>query len=295
MMYSEKIVAAIKVDGKILRESGDTVTLPFGCEFSILLKNLNSVRALVSISVDGKDVTEGTKLVIAPNSSIELERFIHNGNLHSGNRFKFIERTKGIEDHRGIGSDDGLIRVEAWREHVRPVVNVPIVRHHYYDHYFPARPWPWNSGDPWWNRTTGGICSQLVGSSNNSANSVNTANANPSNTSHVKSASPLRSSGFRSFDYAVDDCSFEPQEVERGDAGITVAGSESQQKFYSTSGFETETGSAVVVLRLRGEFGGTPVAKPAYVEVKLKCDTCGRKNSSSYKFCYWCGTALQLI
>ena len=81
MMYNDKVVAAIKVNGQVLRESGDTVILPFGCEYSILAKNLNSVRAQISVSVDGQDATEGTRLIIAPNGSVELERFIRAGNL----------------------------------------------------------------------------------------------------------------------------------------------------------------------------------------------------------------------
>ena len=115
-VFQDKIVTAIKVGGKVLRENGDTVTLPFGSEYSILVKNLNSVRTQVTISVDGTDAAG--KLVIGPNSSLELERFIRNGNLETGNRFKFIERTAEVEAHRGITVDDGLIRVEAWREQV---------------------------------------------------------------------------------------------------------------------------------------------------------------------------------
>src|SRR6185503_8982520 len=100
----------------ILRESDSSVSLPFGCEYSILVKNLNSVRAQIAVSIDGKDAVG--RMVIAPNSSIELERFVQNGNLEAGNRFRFIERTAGIEKHRGIGADDGLIRIEGWREKV---------------------------------------------------------------------------------------------------------------------------------------------------------------------------------
>ena len=74
-MYSEKLIACIKVNGQILRESGETVTLPFNSEYSIYLKNLDSVRIQASISVDGQDATEGTRLIINPNSSLELERF----------------------------------------------------------------------------------------------------------------------------------------------------------------------------------------------------------------------------
>ncbi len=112
MMYNSKLAVALKSAGKVLRESNETVKLPFGSEYSVLIKNLNSVRALVKIEIDGEDVGDGTRFVIDPNDNVELERFIKNGNLKKGNRFKFIERTRNIEKHRGIGVEDGLVRVE---------------------------------------------------------------------------------------------------------------------------------------------------------------------------------------
>jgi hypothetical protein len=115
-MYNDKVVGAVKVNGQVLRENGDIVTLPFGCEYSILVKNLNSVRTRIKVDIDGEDAVGF--VIIGPNSSVDLERFIRNGNLDAGNRFKFIERTPEVESHRGIGSDDGLIRIEAWRERV---------------------------------------------------------------------------------------------------------------------------------------------------------------------------------
>ncbi len=105
-MHQTGFVACIKVNGKILRESNDTVSLPFGSSYSILIKNLNSVRSQVKVSIDGTDATDGTHLVIPANGEVELERFIRNANLTSGNKLKFIERTEGIESHRGIKAED---------------------------------------------------------------------------------------------------------------------------------------------------------------------------------------------
>ena len=118
-MYSKKFVVAAKSNGQILREQDDTVFLPFGSEYSLLLKNLNSVRALVTVEIDGVKATEGISLIIKPNESIDLERFIKNGNMESGQRFKFIERTAKIEEGpRGIRAEDGLIRVEVQFERI---------------------------------------------------------------------------------------------------------------------------------------------------------------------------------
>lgn len=111
MMYSNKLAAAIKSNGKVLREFKDTVYVPYGSEYSILIKNLNTVRTIANIFIDGENVAPGG-LVINAGSEIDLERWIKNGNLTDGNRFKFIERTAGIENHRGIKLEDGIIRIE---------------------------------------------------------------------------------------------------------------------------------------------------------------------------------------
>jgi hypothetical protein len=124
MMYNQKLVASIKVKGKILREFKDTVYIPFASEYSILLKNLHTQRAVVNVFLDGEDVVPGG-LVIDPGRSIDLERWIKNGNLSEGNKFKFIERTQAIEDGpRGIKLEDGLVRIEYQFELPRPVINI---------------------------------------------------------------------------------------------------------------------------------------------------------------------------
>ena len=112
MMYSNKLVASLKANGKILREFKDTIYVPFGQEYSFLLKNLHTQRALVNIFIDGEKVVEGG-LVIDAGCEVNLKRYIKNSNLTEGNRFKFIERTAAIEDGpRGIKLEDGLIRIE---------------------------------------------------------------------------------------------------------------------------------------------------------------------------------------
>ena len=124
-MYKNKLAVALKSAGKVLREFGETVYVPFGSEYSILVKNLNTVRALVKIEIDGVDVGDGTRFVVDGNDKLNLERFIKNSNMKKGNRFKFIERTENIEDHRGVGIEDGLVRVEFNFEKIPDPVYVP--------------------------------------------------------------------------------------------------------------------------------------------------------------------------
>lgn len=110
-MFKNNVVLAVKVDGKILREFGDTVYIPFGSEYSILLKNLSNQRVKVSVSIDGEDALDGDSLVVNANESMDLKRFVRNGNLNEGNSFKFIEKSDKIVEHRGNKADDGLITI----------------------------------------------------------------------------------------------------------------------------------------------------------------------------------------
>ena len=270
MVYQNKLVAAIKVGGQVLREVGDLVVLPFGSEYSVLVKNLNSVRVQFKVSIDGADATAGTWLVVAPNSSVELERFIRNGNWDSGNRFKFIGRTKAVEKHRGVKADDGIVRIEYQTERVRPVVDVPIIREHYYDNWYPHpdtfyRPrYVWNTG-------------MLRSAAMNSSASFGDG--------------PVQDSGFEEVERGVP-CSGGLNAME---TGITVPGSQSNQKFVNSAWFETTGQSEVVVIRLAGQSGGKKVAKPVTVKTKNVCPTCGAKSKPGTQFCSGCGTALQLI
>ena len=109
-MYFKNFVVFITVNGKVLREQGDVLTLPFGTEYSINLKNLESRVAVAKVFIDGEDVLSGNELVVQPNVSCELEGFLIG--TTAKNKFKFIEKTKQIEDYRGNRAEDGLIRVE---------------------------------------------------------------------------------------------------------------------------------------------------------------------------------------
>ena len=84
-MYKEKLIVAIKHNGKILRETKDMVHLPFGSEFSVLVKNLNSKRVKFTLSIDGTDALDGTEVIVNANSETEIKRFIRNGNMNEGN------------------------------------------------------------------------------------------------------------------------------------------------------------------------------------------------------------------
>lgn len=262
-MYNNKLAVALKSRGKVLREFGETVYIPFGSEYSVYIKNMNTVRALVTVEIDGEDVGDGQQFVVGPNSSIDIERFLRNGNLDEGNRFKFIERTGKIEDHRGVGVEDGLVRVEFAFEKKREPVKYP---------YNPCGT-TWTVYDSLNNDVTRGAtfsCSTQTISSNS---------AEPVNVNHVGHA-------------VMDWMEVEPE----NDAGITVEGSISDQKFRNVAWFPTEATTHAIVLKMLGETeDNVPVRKAVTVKTKAKCKTCGHLNKATAKFCAECGTSLQIV
>jgi hypothetical protein len=258
MMYNQKLVASIKSKGKVLREFMDTVYIPFASEYSILLKNLNTVRAVVNVFIDGENVVPGG-LVIDPGRTVDLERWIKNGNLSEGNKFKFIERTQAIEDGpRGIGIEDGLVRVEYQFELPRPVINL---------------------NNTQWNTPIYG---------NNVLRGTTADWAGPAGS--VTCSASLNSVSTDNFKITASGASFQ------NETGITVPGSKSTQSFQHVTVGALDPTVHNIVLKLVGDLGNNkPVDKPVTVKSKPKCTTCGKQNKATAKFCSECGTALEIF
>ena len=273
MMFSEKMVCCLKANGKVLREHKDTVYVPFGTEYSVQLKNLNSKRALVKVEIDGVDVSSGSRLVVDPGEVFDLTRFIKNGNLTEGNRFKFIERTSGIEKHRGVGMEDGIIRIEFQFEKVVQLS------------YPPYNPYPVYYRDPGFhNQFFGDVVGQAQTSLLSSGAVAKSGGTGGSSSDLYSTTSSVTRS-------------YSPQAAASlNDAGITVPGSKSDQQFTTIKDFAVDPEKFVMVLKLLGETeSGKLVAEPITVKSKPKCVTCGRVNKASAKFCTDCGTALEIV
>ena len=254
MMYNSKLVASIKANGKVLREFKDTIYIPFGSEYSVLLKNLNTVRALINVYIDGDNVVPGG-LVLNAGQEIDLERAIRNGNLSEGNRFKFIERTGKIEDHRGIKLEDGLIRVEFQFEKVYPKYPNKIwknINHVYYD----------DLQD--WNPRADGMVRGSVTSQ--------------SSTAYVNAS------------YAT---SYSAPQSETG-ITVPGSKSEQKFTTTGWFATETETHNIILKL-LGETPDNMEVREPITVKTKPKCVTCGKQNRATDKFCSECGTFLEIF
>jgi len=279
MVYRKKLVAVVKCNGKVLRERDELITLPFGSEYSLLFKNLDSRRSSVSASIDGRDVFYGHSLIIEPNKEVEVYGFLTGSSVR--NKFKFIQKTQKIQEHRGDKIDDGIIRIEFAFE--KPILKKTIIHeehhHHHNDHFFHYYP-------PVMGQT---------GLDNHWRNTVYTSNSSdiPRATSNVTldSLGHGVESNVREIS---DNVAMYSSTIPQTEEGITVEGSRINQDFAYGSIGELED-SDVIILRMTGvKNSGQTINTPLTVKQKLFCKTCGTSSKSNAKFCIECGTSLDI-
>lgn len=278
MVYNASLVAVVKCNGKILRENKDIVSLPFNSEYSILIKNLNSKRCLVNISIDGKDALDSNSIIIDGNDETEIKGFMVGNKVK--NRFKFIEKSKQISDYRGDRIDDGIIRIEYWfeKEIMKQYIFHPI---HYY--YYPYYPIICGNGSAFNNYNESLQFSSPISSTENNA----------SNWTISSSGATLNANA--SYNSSINYCSSTPIKESLVNEGITVKGTEISQNYnYGSIGI-LEENSKVIILKLTGTNidSGKVIDNPITVQTKKVCPTCGKKSKSNIKFCGSCGTFLE--
>jgi hypothetical protein len=266
--------------------------IPFGSEYSFLIKNLNTTRALINIFIDGDNIVEGG-LVLNAGQEVDLERAIRNNNLTEGNRFKFIERTGAVEAHRGIKLEDGLVRIEFQFEVPRPVVNLN-------DTLFKQYPPGVRGMDQWGGKYS---TTQAYGSTTNINTSYNVGGTLRGIDSSLNGGAVFASGAKAVDNYCAAQGITSTCEAHDGsatmdwnDVGITVPGSKSTQKFATTTMGQLEAEKHTIVLKLLGELSdGARILSPVTVHHKPECITCGKKNKVNAKFCSECGTALEIF
>lgn len=325
MMYQSKMAFAIKSKGKVLREFKDTVYIPFGTEYSILLKNQHTTRAVVNVFIDGVNQTPGG-LVVDALGECELERSLLNGSLTAGNRFKFIERTGAVEQHRGVQLEDGLVKIEYQFESIAQIRTPSVFQDHYYNglkvgsgynsldvpgHWLSASGSQVNS----YNSSIATTNVTLGGAGGGGSHATNSTGVNGVyNVGGIARSADMSRGEFTgtvasaAVNQYLKDNNIKPKfsgEVHDGcatmdmgfnDAGITVSGSRSNQRFSTTYMGAMDSEKFSMVIRLLGETpDNKPVVKPVTVKAKPKCVTCGRQNKATAKFCVECGTALEIF
>jgi len=278
MTFKNNMIAVIKCNSKVLREDNSSgtqiVTIPFGSDYSILLKNKDTRSAVVKVEIDGKDVLSDNQLILKPNTSTELLGYMKDGIV--SNRFRFIKKTEEIEQYRGSRVDDGIVRIEFKYEQKQEAID--IVHYHRYYSYYSYYPYVWNPPIIQYPTVTWGSTSKPT---------------NVIDSGMTDSAVPLVSSINCNLTADANPQHFISSTIS-SDEGITVPGEQVQQHFDRGCVGTLEETSHVINILLRGTSEqGTVVIEPITVNSKLKCGTCGREWESSYKFCSNCSTSLR--
>jgi hypothetical protein len=283
-MFKNDVAVAIKVDGKVLKEQGTTVRLPFNKEYAILVKNLHSTSAVVKVEIDGVDVLGGRQLVVPANRSVDLERYIED-NFDEGHRFKFARMTDKVAAHRGRKAEDGLVRV-SWQFETALSVSLPItwIVNQPYPVYYPIyiEPKPWPKPQPWiW-----------YGTSTTSYNADNVTWTSTHGSHGELSRKGVPTINTAAYFNQVSEgqetlcsCNVEAK-------GFTVKGSKSDQDFRTVATGELEPQEYSLTLQLVGDVGGRPVQVAVTKKTKITCEVCGTVNVAMAQFCNGCGNAL---
>jgi len=256
-MFKNNFVVIIKNNGRILRESNGEVLLPFGEEYTILLKNLDSRKAVASVSIDGKDVLGGVRVIVPAKESVELKGEMDRNKVRY--RFKFIEKTKQISEYRGDRVEDGLIVVEVWFEETY----APVITWYTYPWYT----YPWYTYTDYYTTPKWSNLNHTI--ENNTAYDDIVDNTQ------------------------VYMCSCNQESIIPRSDGITVKGSDVQQDFSSEYTNTLESTSTVITLCLKGYKEEKVVKKPIFTNTIYVCPTCGKHNKNLDKFCGRCGTRLK--
>jgi hypothetical protein len=283
MTYRNRFVAVVKADGGILREDAGVVRLPFGSEYSLLLKNLDGRRAVVDVHVDGESVIDN--LVVAANSSSELAGFVKDGAVRD--RFKFIRKTREVIDARGDRIDDGIVRINVRFEKDAVAdadagadadadsdAGAGTHTHHYHYYYH------WGNYGPYWLQP----CYPYIAPSITYCDNTTILCGGSGGGGSVGGSIIGNSVEFRAEAAVTPDAN----------EGITIHGGTVYQPLTPVSVGRLESTSTVIILHLRGfDSGGIEVAEPVTVKDHIFCPACGKKSRPNANFCFACGAALK--
>lgn len=251
MVYCDNMVAVIKVNGKVMREIDNKVFLPFGSDYEIYLKNLASRRAKVKISVDGSDILSHNSLIMPANSETHLEGFLRSdGSVDK--RFRFIQKTDKISQHRGDRVDDGIVRIEYWFE--KPFEQA------YFRRMTPTIYWA---------------------DSYDLTFTPHRSSFGGGGTYQAMSQSSFTGPVAQAFNCQVDAAGIT---IKGGESNQSFGETSDIQTEYNSH--------VISLLLQGLNSKSQPVSKPLFAHDKIKCEVCGTINSSSHKFCHECSNNL---
>lgn len=241
-MYKQGFVMCILHSGEVMEEVDRKVTLPFHSEYKVRLKNKNSKNSAADVFVNGEKIS---RFRLNAGETLDIERYL-DGNNDKGKRFQFVPLSDSrVENPSNF--ENGVVEAHFYLEKNAPTrIIEEHHHHHHHDHYpWPYYPRPWEPYITW---TSDSNTLQYDSSSVESLCSVDAS---------VKS---VRSA--------------------EGDAGATVRGSESKQKFISVPEMTLEP--TPIVLKLKLVSGGVRRSTEY-------CTNCGKKRLPLANYCPKCG------
>ncbi len=269
-MYSNKLVACIKANGKVLREKGDEVFLPFGSEYTLYFKNEHTRKVQINVTIDGQDVLFGSTLLLNAGDSMDLKGFVRDIDGVDNRAFRFITKTQEISDFRGDRAEDGLIKItyQFEKEYERPIFGKSAYPFDIYTNGSISY-----SDDNIYSK--GGISNAVHINDTFGGFSSMSVNCCSSNVSLSSTTVTTRS-------------------MAPSDPGITVEGKATNQAFKKGYIGTLEDKSYTMIFQLKGLTSEEQLDEPITIETKKQCTSCGKKFKSSFEYCPFDGTFLRL-
>jgi hypothetical protein len=268
MAYKNQHVLAVIQHGKIVPEKDGGVTLPYGSEYQIRLKNKSRQKSIADVYLDGAIAVKG--IIIDEDGTVDLERYIRPGldSLTGGPRFKLARL-----DHPGVAdagdSQNGLLEVRFYKELETPRIEKEYISYPCYPPAYSTWPIPYTRwpSHPWISSTTTNMSYDSLGSSNEACQYD--LSMEKDRTLHTKGIKPQSIIRSKTMD---------------GPAA-TVQGSHSGQRVQNVSIQVDTTKFETLSLKL---FGVTRITRLE------KCPKCNHKRKNNERFCPSCGEILVL-
>lgn len=255
MVYSNKFVICVLVNGQPQKElANGAVSLPFGTEYALRLRNKNNRRSVAKIYIDGENVSGGGYVVNGHNY-VDIKR---HHDIDRALKFVSLDSPDAVDHGKNGPNHDkvkGTIEVRFYLEKEAPQVIYRDVHHDHHHHHHnehwiespkpqprpPWRPYPdvtWTTNHSDLLRSGGESMKYTCNAGGAGASSLGARSVCPPDMTYT--SAPIVPASFEnmSSDKNLQD-------------GCTVEGYSTGQNFYSTS-VETEDEATVLKIFLQG-------------------------------------------
>lgn len=242
------VLCVINQHGHIVRESNESnqrvARVPFGNEYKLRLINKTAWRAKAEVFIDGTQVHTGF-FILNSGETLDLERFMLDGDLSKGKRFKFVESTSS-EVQNPYEVKNGRISVKFYRERIPFfgfLENQDWFKSSGGGTGYPGQKWALNS-------TTYGTIGTSIGVTSESGHTLTSQYSPP--IAETNCAGKSGGATLRAAMLSASNVSQQVEVTQTADAGATVEGSSSNQQFVQGSSFLCEATPVELSIQLKG-------------------------------------------